>query len=134
MKESGCAVGGGHGGKRYRFRPAGRPVQDGEEIRETSRAGKWANQIDMNMSKTAARNFNLLWLQMYMPVHIAALAVETRLSHDGNLLAHVWPTKSRRNQAAGSSDPWVCNAVQIVEVGRAELRRQVWAEFACGNI
>jgi hypothetical protein len=134
MKETGCAVGGGHGGKRYRFRPAGHPVQDCEEIRETSRAGEWANQIDINMSKTAARNFNLLWLQMNMPVHFAALAVETRPSHDGNPLAHVWPTKPRRNQAAGCSDPWVCNAVQGEEGGGAELRRQEWAEFACGNI
>ncbi len=35
MKEPSYAVGGGHSGKRYRFRPAGRPVQDGEEIGET---------------------------------------------------------------------------------------------------
>jgi hypothetical protein len=88
----------------------------------------------MNMCKTAARNLNLLWLQMNMFVHFAALAVETRTSHDGDLLAHVWPTKSRGNQAAGCPDPWMCNAVQGVEGGRAELRRQEWAELACGNV
>jgi hypothetical protein len=134
MKEPGCAVGGGHSGKRYRFRPAGRPVQDGKEIGETGWAGKGSNQIDMDMRKTAARNLNLLWLQMNMFVHLAALAVETRTSHNGYLLAHVWPTKSRGNQAAGCPDPWMRNIVQGVEGGRAKLRRQERAELACGNV
>jgi hypothetical protein len=98
MKETGCAVGGGHSGQRYRFRPAGSPVQDGKEIGETGRAGKGTNKINMDMRKTAARNLNLLWLQMNMFVHLAALAVETRTSQNGNLLAHVWPAKSRGNQ------------------------------------
>jgi hypothetical protein len=88
----------------------------------------------MNMCKTAARNLNLLWLQMNMFVHFAALAVETRTSQDGDLLAYVWPTKSRGNQAAGCPDPWMRNAVQGVEGGRAELRQQERAELACGNV
>jgi hypothetical protein len=71
---------------------------------------------------------------MNMPVYLAALAVETRASQDGNLFAHVWPTKSGRNQAAGCPDPWMCNAVQGEEGGFAELRRQEWTKFACGHI
>jgi hypothetical protein len=134
MKETGCAVGGGHSGQRYRFRPAGSPVQDGKEIGETGRAGKWTHKINMDMRKTAARNLNLLRLQMNMFVHLAALAVETRTSQDGDLFAHVWPTKSRGNQAAGCPDPWMRNVMQGVEGGRAELRRQEGAEFACGHI
>jgi hypothetical protein len=88
----------------------------------------------MDMCKTAARNLNLLWLQMNVFVHLAALAVETGTSQDGYLFAHVWPTKSRGNQAAGCPDPWMHNVMQGVKGGRAELRRQERAEFACGDI
>jgi hypothetical protein len=86
------------------------------------------------MCKTAAWDFNLLWLQMNMFMHLAALAVETRTSQNGNLFAHVWPTKSRGNKATCCSDPWMCNVMQRVKGGRAELRRQEGAEFTCGDI
>ncbi len=76
MEQPRCAVGGGNGGERNGFRPACRPVQDREEIGVACRAGKLANQIDMNMSETAAGNFNLLWLQLNMLMQFAALAME----------------------------------------------------------
>ncbi len=82
--------------------------------------GKWANQIDMNMSETAAGNFNLLWLQVNMFVHLAALVMEACPGKGGNLFAEVRPAEPGGNQLTRCSDSWVGDVMERTKSGSAE--------------
>jgi hypothetical protein len=64
--EGGCAAGGGDATERYSFRPACGPVNYCEEVGKPRRLRKGTHQVDMHMFKTALRNGDGCWREMYM--------------------------------------------------------------------
>jgi len=112
LKKGGRAVGGGGGRERNSLRPSGGPIDDCEQVGETSRQQERAYQIDVEMRKTANWYRYVGGLKRHMAMNLPFLAMETIAGQSGNEHAHPGPTKPGGDQALCCLDAWVVNVVQ----------------------
>jgi hypothetical protein len=72
--------------ERNSLRPSCRPVNDGEEIRETIGLRERTNKIHMYVREPPSRNWYMKNRRFYMGLDFTPLAVETRLRPEVHIL------------------------------------------------
>ena len=133
--EEGCSAGGGGGFiERDRFHPASRAVDDGENVCVSLGGGKWANQVDVDVGKTAFRDGNGGSPEMDMAVNLGALAGEAFTRPGGNILGEGLPDKTGGDKMAGGAAARMRDIVEQGKHGAAEGGGNEGTESASGDI
>ena len=131
-----CCSEGGVGGfvERDRFHPARRAVDDRENVCVSLGGGKGANQVDVDVGKTAVRDGNGGGLEMDMAVNLGTLAGEEFTGPSGNVLGEGLPDKMGGDQAAGGTAARMRDIVEQGEHGAAEGGGNEGEESASGGV
>ncbi len=92
------------GRKRNSFNPASSSVNDGENVGMTLRGRKGANEVNMNMGKSAGRKRNRCGWGRNVFVDFGSLARKTLSGPVVDISSHTVPKETRSEEATSGSD------------------------------